>query len=172
MDDAERLFRTYHPMLVRYLTRRLGDRDWAEEVAQETFVRALRQDGLLNERAWLFTVANNLVRDDARRDARRRARLELLREEMRDEVVEPEPLSLELAQDAALARKAVNALAERDRLALLMREEGLSYDEIAQALQLSVGSIGTTLARARRRLVEQYQALRESQRGSTGHAAF
>jgi RNA polymerase sigma-70 factor (ECF subfamily) len=80
-------------------------------------------------------------------------------------------LSLERAQDAALARRAVNALAERDRLALLMREEGLSYDEIAQALQLSVGSIGTTLARARRRLVEQYEALRESQRGSTGHAA-
>lgn len=171
MDDAERLFRTYHGMLVRYLARRLGDRDWAEEVAQETFIRALRQDRLSNERAWLFTVANNLVRDDARRDARRRARLELLREETRDDVVEPEPLTLERAQEAALARRAVNALAERDRLALLMREEGLSYEEIAQTLQLSVGSIGTTLARARRRLVEQYEALREPQRGSTGHAA-
>jgi hypothetical protein len=38
--DADRLFREYHGTLVRYLTRRLGDRDWAEEVAQETFVRA------------------------------------------------------------------------------------------------------------------------------------
>ena len=45
--DAERLFRTYHDTLVRYLTRRLGDRDWAEEVAQETFVRALRQRGAI-----------------------------------------------------------------------------------------------------------------------------
>lgn len=171
MDDAERLFRTYHGMLVRYLTRRLGDRDWAEEVAQETFVRALRQRRLSNERAWLFTVANNLVRDDARRDARRRARLALLREETRDDVVEPEPSSLERAQEAALARRAVNALTERDRLALLMREEGLNYEEIAQALHLSAGSIGTTLARARRRLVEQYEALREAQPGSTGHAA-
>ncbi len=171
MDDAERLFRTYHGMLVRYLTRRLGDRDWAEEVAQETFIRALRQEHLTNERAWLFTVANNLVRDDARRDGRRRARLALLREETRDDVAEPEPLSLERAQDAALARRVVNALPERDRLALLMREEGLSYEEIAQALGLSVGSIGTTLARARRRLVEQYEALREPQPGGTGHAA-
>ncbi|HET7226100.1 MAG TPA: sigma-70 family RNA polymerase sigma factor [Candidatus Eisenbacteria bacterium] len=171
MDDAERLFRTYHGMLVRYLTRRLGDRDWAEEVAQETFVRALRQRRLSNERAWLFTVANNLVRDDARRDARRRARLALLREETRDDVVEPEPSSLERAQEAALARRAVNALTERDRLALLMREEGLNYEEIAQALHLSAGSIGTTLARARRRLVELYEALRETQPGSTGHAA-
>jgi RNA polymerase sigma-70 factor (ECF subfamily) len=45
-------------------------------------------------------------------------------------------------------------LSERDREALLMREEGLDYNEIAAALELSVGSVGTTLARARRRLVE------------------
>ena len=58
MTDVERLFRTYNAALVRYLTRRLGDRDWAEEVAQETFVRALRQTSIQNERAWLFAVAN------------------------------------------------------------------------------------------------------------------
>ncbi|HVP69941.1 MAG TPA: sigma factor, partial [Gemmatimonadaceae bacterium] len=78
MNDVDRLFRSYNEMLVRYLTRRLGDRDWAEEVAQETFVRALRQESITNERAWLFTVANNLVRDEARKDARRRRHLELL----------------------------------------------------------------------------------------------
>ena len=64
--DADRLFREYHGTLVRYLTRRLGDRDWAEEVAQETFVRALRQTSIDNERSWLFAVATNLVRDEAR----------------------------------------------------------------------------------------------------------
>src|ERR671932_1060193 len=94
---VERLFRTYHAHLVRYLTRRLGDRDWAEEVAQETFVRALRQDHITNERAWLFTVANNLVRDEARKDARRRRHLELLREQAREDRVEPEPTTLERA---------------------------------------------------------------------------
>ena len=65
-EDVERLFRTYNTALVRYLTRRLGDRDWAEEVAQETFLRALRQDSLSSERSWLFAVATNLVRDEAR----------------------------------------------------------------------------------------------------------
>jgi RNA polymerase sigma-70 factor (ECF subfamily) len=170
-DDVERLFRTYNAQLVRYLTRRLGDRDWAEEVAQETFVRALRQDHITNERAWLFTVANNLVRDEARKDARRRRHLQLLREQEREEMVEPEPTSLERAQEAAMARRAVDALTERDRLALLMREEGLDYHEIAQALGLSVGSIGTTLARARRRLVEAYEALQAGGRIGEGHAA-
>ena len=167
--DLERLFRTYNEPLVRYLTRRLGDRDWAEEVAQETFVRAMRQETLVNERAWLFAVATNLVRDEARKDARRRRHLELLREEQRDEMVEPEPTSLERAQEAALARKAVDALVERDRLALLMREEGLDYNEIAEALGLSPGSVGTTLSRARRRLVEAYESLQNDGKGR--HAA-
>ena len=171
--DAEQLFRTYHDTLVRYLTRRLGDRDWAEEVAQETFVRALRQRTFTNERAWLFTVANNLVRDEARRDARRRKHLVLLREEaLAQEATEPEPSSMERAQEAAFARRAVDALAERDRLALLMREEGLDYPEIAAALGLSVSSIGTTLSRARRRLVEAYEALQQRDAGGGGgHAA-
>jgi RNA polymerase sigma-70 factor (ECF subfamily) len=174
--DVERLFAEYHQPLVRYLTRRLGDRDWAEEVAQETFVRALRQDRIVSERSWLFAVATNLVRDEARKDARRRRRLELLREQAKaEEAVEPEPTSLERAQEAAFARKALAALTERDRDALLMREEGLDYDEIATALSLSVGSVGTTLARARRRLMESYEALQRERQSAGGdggtHAA-
>jgi len=156
MRDADRLFRDYHAPLVRYLTRRLGDRDWAEEVAQETFLRALRQDRLDNERAWLFTVATNLVRDAARQDARRRRHLELLRaeEDAEPRMVESPASAMERAEERAAARRALEQLAERDREALLMREEGLDYHEIAAALGLAVGSVGTTLARARRRLVE------------------
>lgn len=171
MGDAERLFQEYHGTLVRYLTRRLGDRDWAEDVAQETFVRALRQEHIVNERAWLFAVATNLVRDEARKDARRRRHLELMFEEQRAEVPEPEVSSLERAQEAAMARRAVDSLAERDRLALLMREEGLDYGEIAEALELSPGSVGTTLSRARRRLAEAYEALQRAAREREGHAA-
>lgn len=167
-DELERLFKLYHVPLVRYLTRRLGDRDWAEEVAQETFLRALRQDALTSERSWLFAVATNLVRDEARKDERRRRHLQLLAAEERERVAEPVETSLERAQEVALARKAIDALAERDRLALLMREEGLDYNEIADALGLSVGSIGTTLARARRRLAETYEALQDEARRRAG----
>jgi len=178
LTELERLFKTYHEPLVRYLVRRLGDRDWAEEIAQETFLRALRQENIVSERAWLFAVATNLVRDEARKEARRRRHLDLLREQAKaEEAVDPEPTSLERAQEAAIARRALEALTERDREALLMREEGLDYKEIAQALELSIGSIGTTLARARRRLVEAYEALQGGggvagieQRGGT-HAA-
>ena len=169
VTEIERLFNTYHQPLVRYLVRRLGDRDWAEEIAQETFVRALRQEQIVSERAWLFAVATNLVRDEARKDARRRRHLELLREQARaDEAVEPEPTALERAQEAAIARRALECLSERDREALLMREEGLDYHEIAAALELSVGSVGTTLARARRRLVEAHEELQRGGLGTRG----
>ena len=154
------LFAEFHAPLVRFLTRRLGDRDRAEELAQETFIRALKQETITSERSWLFAVASNLVRDETRRDARRRKRLELLHEQSKaDAVAEPEPTSMERAAEQALARRAVEALGERDRDALLMREEGLSYEEIATALDLSVGSVGTTLSRARRRLMEVYEEL-------------
>ena len=164
-DRLQALFQAYHQPLVRFLTRQLGDRDWAEEIAQETFVRALKQDDIVSERAWIFAVAMNIMRDDTRREARRRRRIELMREEARSaSVVEPGPTTMERDDDRDAARRAVDALPQRDRDALMMREEGLSYEEIATALDLAVGSVGTTLSRARRRLMEAYEAqqVRES----------
>jgi RNA polymerase sigma-70 factor (ECF subfamily) len=161
-DRLSALFKAYHVPLVRFLTRRLGDRDWAEELAQETFVRALKQDEIASERSWLFAVASNLVRDEARREARERKRREVMRSHAEAESsVEPEPTSIERAEDQAVARQAIEMLAERDRDALLMREEGLGYEEIAEALGLSVASVGTTLSRARRRLMEAYESLQQ-----------
>lgn len=167
VDQAERLFREYHATLVRYLTRRLGDRDWAEEVAQETFVRALRQGTIVNERSWVFAVAHNLVRDGARRDARNRRHLELLASEERDAHVPSVDLTLERAEEASFARKALEGLTERDRQALLLKEEGLDYGEIAEILQIEKSSVGTTLSRARKRLAESYEALVDERRGGS-----
>lgn len=176
MDTAERLFVTYHATLVRYLTRRLGDRDWAEEVAQETFVRALRQETIMNERAWVFAVAHNLVRDGARRDARNRRHLELLAAEQReaDETEEEqteEEQTLERAAQLRHARQALAALTERDRHALLLKEERLDYQEIADVLGIEKSSVGTTLSRARRRLAESYEALAAGGRGGADVAS-
>lgn len=165
-DRLRALFDTYHPPLVRYLTRQVGDRDWAEEIAQETFVRALKQEEIASERSWIFSVAMNLMRDETRRDARHRKRLELMREEAKaGAVVMPGPTSMERDEEREMARKAVARLAERDRDALLMKEEGLSYGEIATALELSPGSVGTTLSRARRRLMEAYEQLQSGNSG-------
>jgi RNA polymerase sigma-70 factor (ECF subfamily) len=163
-DRAAALFTLYHAQLVRFLMRQTGDRDAAEEIAQETFVRALQQDTIDSERSWIFAVAMNLVRDEARKQARRARRLELVKNEADDAVAAPSSEAMEREEERVTARKALDALAQRDRDALLMREEGLSYEEIAAALELSVGSVGTTLSRARRRLMEAYEAL-QTERG-------
>jgi RNA polymerase sigma-70 factor (ECF subfamily) len=170
--DAERLFRAYHETLVRYLTRRLGDRDWAEDVTQETFVRALRQETIDNERSWLFAVANNLVRDGARRTERQRRQLQMMAAEAQEQEEEEAPaLTLERAEEARDARRALEGLVERDRQALLLKEEGLDYGEIAAILGIEKNSVGTTLSRARRRLAETYEALQDERRRREQHAA-
>ena len=172
MDTAERLFVTYHATLVRYLTRRLGDRDWAEEVAQETFVRALRQEGaMVNERAWVFAVAHNLVRDGARRDARNRRHLELMAADAREEESTDDEQTDERAERLRMARQALATLTEKDRQALLLKEEGLDYQEIADVLQIEKSSVGTTLSRARKRLAESYEALVAERRGGSDAAS-
>lgn len=54
-------------------------------------------------------------------------------------------------------REALDALSEKDREALLLWDAGQSYTEIAKQTGLAVGAVGTTLARARRRLAEAYR---------------
>lgn len=138
------------------LFRRTGDRDRAEDLAQEVFVRALESPPT-NPRPWLFAVALNLARDDGRRAAQRERRLELLKLE-RQESAPPPDAEVERGEQVGAVRAALAQLSETDREALLLKAEGFSYEEIASALGLSRGAIGTTLARARRRLVEAYRA--------------
>jgi RNA polymerase sigma-70 factor (ECF subfamily) len=154
--DLARLFDEYYPSLVRMLYRRTGDRDRAEDLAQETFARAVSAPPD-NPRPWLFAVALNLVREDGRKAVTRGRRLELLRNEQDRPAPGPEA-DYERNEDVARVRSALAKLNERDREALLLKAEGFGYDEIASTLGLAKGAVGTTLARARRRLVEAYRA--------------
>ncbi len=150
------LFTQYHGSLVRMLYRRTGDRDRAEEIAQETFARAVVAPPR-NPRPWLFAVALNLVREDARKASRQGRRLVLYKAEQPESAAAPDE-ELDRGERVAQVRAALDTLTERDREALLLKAEGFNYDEIAATLGLARGAIGTTLARARRRLVEAYRA--------------
>jgi RNA polymerase sigma factor (sigma-70 family) len=150
------LFAQYHASLVRMLYRRTGDRDRAEEIAQETFARAVVAPPR-NPRPWLFAVALNLVREDARIAARQGRRLVLYRAEQSESAEAPD-VELDREERVKQVRAALDTLTERDREALLLKAEGFNYDEIAATLGLARGAIGTTLARARRRLAEAYRA--------------
>lgn len=169
MNNFDRLFREHFAALLRYLERQLGDRDAAEEIAQETFLRALRHEPHTNERAWLFTVATNLLRDAARRDARQRRQLEALHDAQVDGAREIHQFAPDAVDETSLVRRALAALSERDRSALLLSEEGLTYEEIAAALRLSPQSVGTTLTRARKRLMQHHDTLAHSESGTGGN---
>ena len=157
-DELEELYRTTYATVVRFLYRKVWDADRAEDLAQEAFVRALDHDPD-NPRAFVFTVAANLARDEARTAIRRRRHLELVKAEAAAEVGESPAERIERQERQQVVRAALARLTERDREVLLLWDAGLDYDEIAAQTGLARGAIGTTLSRARRRLVEAHRAL-------------
>ena len=152
------LYRSTSPDLVRFLHRKVWDPERAQDLAQECFVRALREEPE-RPRAWLFAVAANLARDEARTVVRRKRHLALIKSEA-GAVEAPDDPAKELAKRERWerVRRALETLVERDREVLLLWDAGMSYTEIAAEMALSVGAVGTTLARARKRLAQAYEA--------------
>lgn len=157
--DWAAVYRRTYQELFRFLCRTVWDEDRARDLAQEAFARALGRDPE-NPRAWVFRVAKNLARDEARLVVRRKRHLKLLKGEA--EVGEggsrPDE-EYERRQKAEALREALDALSERDREVILLWDAGLSYAEIAAQTGLAKGAVGTTLARAKKRLVAAHEAL-------------
>lgn len=150
--DAQfrRIFETRFGSLTRYLDRLLGDPALASDLAQDTFVRLYRRGSLPDDPpAWLFSVANNLLRNEvAKRNRRRR----LLSVETTEGLRNPHPAPdevLETKVKAARVREALEALPVRERQLLLLSAEGYRYAEIARILGVAEGSVGTLIRRAR-----------------------
>ena len=158
-DDIAEVYRNTYPALVRFLYRKVWDAERAADLAQEAFSRALVHRPQ-NTRGWLFVVAANMARDEARRAAREKRHLTLLKGE--PDVVSSAPEDeIDADTQRTRVRAALEQLSPRDRESLLLWDAGMSYDEIAAQTGLARGAIGTTLARARRRLVEAYDAAGE-----------
>jgi RNA polymerase sigma-70 factor (ECF subfamily) len=160
-----RLFEQHWDAVARLMTRVVGDPEQAGDVAQEVFVQLFRKPPALGEaplRAWLFRVALNRGYNALRADRRRRTR---------EDVVARDP-SASLAGDAGVLEEANRAeerdvvrrtllrLPARQRECLVLRAEGLTYAEVAGALGVAPGSVGTLLARAERAFKEIYRAQR------------
>ena len=150
--DFDTTFDEHYPDLVRYCHKLTGDRDVAEDMAQESLLRFFDHgvDGpSYGIRAWLFTTATHLVRDRYRVDKNRRRLLEA-------NPIEPSGSDspdriMEREETQERVRRALDTLAPRDREILLMRYSGFSYKEIADAVDVASTSIGTLLARAESR---------------------
>jgi len=145
------VFDARYEELYRLIDRYAGDAALAADATQEAFVRLYQRGALPDDvRAWLASVALNLARDERRRVARR---LRLIGRRGPDETMgdaAPAPDERVLAHErGALVRRALDTLPARDRALLLLRQEGFSYRELANALGIAEPSVGTLLARAK-----------------------
>lgn len=151
-----RTFTAEFPRLFRFLSRLSGEPDLAADVAQDAFVRLFARGSMPNEpSAWLISVALNLYRNARTTASRRRRLLTLSRAEA--VMADPPPApgaSIDDDSRRAVVRRTLERLADRDRQLLLLCAESYRYREIAMALDLNEGSVGTLLARAKRAFME------------------
>ncbi|MEM1201865.1 MAG: sigma-70 family RNA polymerase sigma factor [Acidobacteriota bacterium] len=167
-DAFGRIVEQYKDRMVNYLTRLTGERERAEDVAQETFVRfyqhrdRYRDEGTLA--AYLFRIATNLVRSEERRRSRWRLLVPMWSRggtspdgvHTVDSPPTPDPQRSTLASEEHLmVTRAIAALDLTLRAPLVLREiEGLSYRDIAEVLGLAEGTVKSRLHRARELLKE------------------
>jgi RNA polymerase sigma-70 factor (ECF subfamily) len=145
--DLEQVFRAAYPRVVAVAARVLGSRDEAEDVAQEVFLGFGRSSVPAGEAVGWLSVAAAHTALNHLRSGRRRA----CREEAAGDggAVCPDVADAVVTRDERRrVRAALARLPRRQAVALVLRHSGLSYAEVAAALELSVGSVGTTVRRA------------------------
>jgi RNA polymerase sigma-70 factor (ECF subfamily) len=162
---VRRDIRRHAPVITRYVTRRIG-RDAAEDIVAETFLVAFRQRaGYTNDGRdclpWLYGIATRLVRRHWRSETRQ---LRLLARTGADPVTEPFADRVEAAVSASAARPQLAAAlarlpkAQRDALLLLVWAD-LSYEQIAAATGVPLGTVQSRISRARQRMRRQLAAI-------------
>ncbi len=171
--DFDALFLARYQSVFRLAYRITGTREEAEDLAQEAFLRLHRSPNVWRDQAdrrsssvdrhsspvgqrsspgddrrvaaWLYRVVTNLAYNSVRGYGRRQRR----ENTVISVTGEADPVDLaERAETRLAVRQALKALPERQVQLLLLRYAGLSYKELAEALNVAPGSVGTLLARA------------------------
>jgi RNA polymerase sigma-70 factor (ECF subfamily) len=171
----------YQRRIQRLIGRMVRDVDLVEDIAQETFIRAYRALAQFRGEAqfytWLYRIAVNTAKKtlmDFKRDPTV-AEAALRSSNDDDETYRPEsePIShetpdtvLAAKQISAVVNAAMEALPEDLRQAVTLREiEGLSYEEIAEAMNCPIGTVRSRIFRAREAISAKVKPLLENQSG-------
>ena len=157
----------YKDRVFRLLGRYCRDQVECEDLAQEVFLKVFRKLHTFQQESafftWLYRITVNAANDHVSRSSYRRLRLvddeHVLDPGSRDDSASP-AAPLMANELAAVTRKIVEALPEKFRTILVLREfEDLSYNEIAAVLQIQLGTVESRLFRARQRFKEQLERL-------------
>jgi RNA polymerase sigma-70 factor (ECF subfamily) len=175
----EQLMQRYHGRLVRILRHQVGGSDdSAEDLAQDVFLRVFRARASYLPTAkfstWLYHIAHN-VASNAHRDRKRRKEVQAFAPTgSQSSIISLDQMAMastgempvrrfDKVERAEMVRLAVDALSDRQRMALLLNKfEGLSYQEIAEAMELSVQAVKSLLSRARvnlKQMLEPYVSM-------------
>jgi RNA polymerase sigma-70 factor (ECF subfamily) len=168
----EELVYRYQSRLVAVLEQLVQRREQAEDLAQEVFLRVYRARATYKPDAkfctWLFTIANNVAKN-AKRTLARRREVSATSQPGDDKSIRldqvPQAASAfmpaqraEKMERSEMVRQAIQMLDERQRMALMLSKfEGLSYAEIAEAMELSVEATKSLLFRAREKLRQKLE---------------
>ena len=161
----ETLIERHQPLVVGTVARMLGSNSDVEDLAQQVFLRVWRSATRYVPRAkfttWLLKITRNLVFNEMRR-AKRHPHLpvqitpEAEEIQLKDETISTPDVTLLQTELQQAIEKAIALLPETQRMALVLRRyEELSYDEIADVLDLSVPAVKSLLFRARTELRER-----------------
>jgi RNA polymerase sigma-70 factor, ECF subfamily len=153
--DIETIFHAHYERIARVIARVLRDPSRAEELAVEVFLKWSRNSSAQggNAQAWLYRVAVRTGLDELRREARRSQRERVPR------FFRPSPTPEDIRsarEDQERVRAVLAAIQPRQAELLVLRNHGLSYDELAGALDLKPASIGTLLSRAEQTFRKEY----------------
>jgi RNA polymerase sigma-70 factor, ECF subfamily len=153
--DIETIFRAQYGRIARVIARVVRDPARAEELAVDVFLKLSRNPGAQGEQVggWLYRTAVRMGLDELRREARR-GRYERLAGFVRVSATPEEIHSA--AQEQQKVRRVLGAIEPRQAELLILRSHGLSYDEVASALDLNPASVGTLLSRAQHAFRKEY----------------
>src|SRR5436305_5793537 len=164
------IFERYSRPVISFIYDMVGERELAEELMQETFVRAYRNLAALREDArlstWLFGIAKNVARESLRSRQKLSRKVELDDEsvkELRDEKPKPDDFLINKELNGVI-RDALARLDEDKRMVFALKIfQQQSYEEIAAITGFSIAKLKTDLHRARtemRRLIRPYMEVR------------
>jgi RNA polymerase sigma-70 factor (ECF subfamily) len=146
--DLEEIFRRDYQLVVAVAARVLGSRNEAEDVAQDVFLSFGRSSVPAGEaRGWLSVAAAHTALNLLRSGRRRVSREESVATEQ-DAVVSDVAETVVTLEERRRVRAALARLPRKQAVALVLRHSGLSYADVGAALDLSPGSVGTTVRRA------------------------
>lgn len=156
----EEAFTLHHRTVFRTARSVVQDSGLAEDVTQEVFLRLYNNLDSITDaemlRPWLIRVAINVARNTLRTKYRANTRDENYVKEYEESSIFSIETSYEQREQLTEVNRALSKIKEPLRSCLILKQQGLSYKEIAESLSLNETSIGTFVARARKEFVRFY----------------